>query len=296
MTQFPSIQRVALGMGALAALVLPVIAADQPAAQDPPPARTYIGTLRNSHSTARVAIVAEARSYLLYICSQDQPTNKALSQWLTGELGADGSFATTSPDGLKVKGVIKEETAEGTVTDKDGKEMSFGAGLVPADYPAGLYRREFKEGDGECVAGWIIDQDRKVAGSFKNKKTAQVSAADGPLPGKNDPGRKLTDATGKRGSVQCLLKAVDPTNNTITVTVSGQESTLPVDPKPTIVLLMKREMGKVKEVPLPNIAALHQVITRIKVAIDHPGEIEVQSAGAAGGVTVTSVRTTIINP
>jgi hypothetical protein len=238
MNRFTLASRAVLGatLGAFCMFFLgTALADDKPATDDllrPVVAgKTYIGALKDSHDSARIALVADANTYLLYICSQDQATNQALSRWVQGKVGKDGSFVGASADGVKVTGDIKEGVAEGNVTGKDGKELSFRAKMVAESDRAGLYRREFKEDGAECVAGWIVDADGRVAGAVFNKKTKTASAAATPLPGKNNPGAKLLDAARKRGTIRGVIKAVHPEKSAITLTVDGTDFLLPVHPK-----------------------------------------------------------------
>src|SRR5206468_12780248 len=107
-------------------------------------------------------------------CSQDEAFNTAASRWLTGSLGA-GSTIEASAGKVSVKAAIKGETAQGTLTTSDGQTLKFTAKEVEVTGNAGLYRAvDTVKGD-EMVAGWIVDEEGKIAGAAQNKNSGKVN-------------------------------------------------------------------------------------------------------------------------
>jgi hypothetical protein len=67
---------------------------------------SYIGTIDDAPESARIGAVAENGKFVLYVGSLDDAFNLATSRWFSGNMDGDGTFAGTSPDGVKVNGSI----------------------------------------------------------------------------------------------------------------------------------------------------------------------------------------------
>lgn len=119
---------------------------------------SYIATIENAPASARVGLVAENGKFVLYICSLDDAFNLANSRWYTGNLDGDGTFAGTSPDGVKVNGAIIGDSFSGFITTLQGERLPFRGSVIPANGPAGLYRG-VGEYDGQSViVGAVVDE------------------------------------------------------------------------------------------------------------------------------------------
>jgi hypothetical protein len=185
--------------------------------------KTYIGAVKGAPMSARIGLVADNQGqFLIYVCSQDSSFNQSHSRWFKGKVGANGSIAADSPDGVHVAGAVQGDTAEGTLAGKDGKALAWQAALVAADKYAGLYRQEYSEDGIDYVAGWIIDPADEVAGAVLNKtKKATATVPQGqPITGqKVTTGSGGTSSTGdgsiklgvSKKAADALLKAA--TNN-----------------------------------------------------------------------------------
>jgi hypothetical protein len=287
---FPFLHRIVATLVALGVLTLCAVADDKPANTDSPVpvSKTYIGTLNGAHESARIAVVVDDKGYMLYICSQDQPTNQALSRWLKGQLSKDSSFAASSTDGVKVSGAIKSDTVEGSVTSEDGKELSFQAKLVKSDDTAGLYRCEFNEDGSKCVAGWIIDSNHEIAGAVNNPKESTISASKKPHHGKTIPGIKLIDSSGKRGTLRGTLKGVDAKKNSVTLAVDGKEFTLGCHP---MFRIIKQRTGEFVQGGLKSDLFLGLTDSEIDVVVQL---LEANAGAAVAAVGAADVVVSII--
>src|SRR5687767_13646658 len=83
-------------------------------------ADTFIARLSGAPDSARVVVVVEGGKFDAYICSLDDPFNLTTARWYKGEINADGSFQSTSTDGVTLSGSIDEHHFSGTVTNIEG--------------------------------------------------------------------------------------------------------------------------------------------------------------------------------
>ncbi|HRJ75247.1 MAG TPA: hypothetical protein PLX90_04570 [Anaerolineales bacterium] len=124
---------------------------------------SYIATIDDAPESARVGIVAENGKFVLYICSLDDAFNLSASRWFSGDLDGDGTFAGTSPDGVKVNGAINNNFLTGFITNLQGQRLNFRGSAIPAGGPAGVYQG-VDEYDGQQVTiGAIVDEDNLFA-------------------------------------------------------------------------------------------------------------------------------------
>jgi hypothetical protein len=145
---------------------------------DAAPARSFVGPVSDAVESARVGVVADAKNFILYVCSTDEAFNKTSARWARGTV-ANGAFEGKSPDGaLTVKATLGGDAVKGSLTVA-GKMMAFTAAVADERTYAGLYRCEEKDGPNDYVAGWVVDEDDFVAGNVQNRQTGRIQVPPG---------------------------------------------------------------------------------------------------------------------
>lgn len=166
---------------ALAAGIVGLTVGDLPVLADEPaevavaaPCQSFVGVVKNAVDSARVGIVADNAAFICYVCSQDEAFNQSSARWVRGTV-TGGKIEGKSPDGaLTLRATIGADTAAGSIT-VGGSVMTFAATLPDERTYAGLYRCEEKTAATDYVAGWIVDEDDRVAGAVQNRQNRQIT-------------------------------------------------------------------------------------------------------------------------
>ncbi len=190
-SRFAATAALAAGIAALSVSDVPLLADNPPDASIAASSQTFVGDVKNAVDTARIGLVADQSSFVLYVCSQDEAFNKTSARWVRG-IVTNGKFEGKSPDSaLTVRGTIGMEAAEGTIT-VGGNEMTFAAKLPDERTFAGLYRCEEKDTTNDYIAGWVVDEDDAVAGAIQNRQNKQIT---------NPPGVAAQQKPNPKGNV-----------------------------------------------------------------------------------------------
>ena len=122
---------------------------------------TYVGELKDTPETARIAFVIEGSKFVAYVCSGDQTFNDTFSRWFRGDV-KDGQLSATI-DGVGLTAALKDDAVSGTI--KKDKAHDFTAKAIAGDANAGLFRASETFDEKDYIAGWIVDEKGNVVGT-----------------------------------------------------------------------------------------------------------------------------------
>ena len=163
----------------------PAGATQPPAPPDAAAAHTFVGTIAGAPESARIGVVCDGKSFLVYACSDDKGFNADHAAWFKGASAGDKIEAVNGARTLKA--TVTADTVSGELRSGD-TALTFTAKRCDDHVVAGLYRAE----DGDGLFGWVIDEDGFVAGGVQrpNTKGAGVVPNNGVIGGVKAPADK----------------------------------------------------------------------------------------------------------
>lgn len=125
----------------------------------------YVGSVEGFKGETRVAVIADGRNWLVYVCGDSDRINEMASRWWKGA-ASDGAFKSEE-DGVGLSVNLDGDKVVGTVRTSDGESHPFKAMKVAQGARAGAYRATANGKSAKHVLSWIVDTDGFVVGCNK---------------------------------------------------------------------------------------------------------------------------------
>ncbi len=155
---------------------------------------SYVGKVGDGG--AMIGVVTHGKTFLAYVCSDNDDFNASHARWFRGEVGDKGAIKATVA-GATLAAYVTDGKVSGKLTGSDKKELSFTASAVKGS--GGVFRAEVIIDKEHYVAGWVRDDEGATTGG-SGKAGGKIGKA-GAGAGKGAPsaavgGAKKAEVTG----------------------------------------------------------------------------------------------------
>jgi hypothetical protein len=230
------------------------------------PSKTYVGKVGDGG--AMIGVVTQGKSFLAYVCSDDDGFNASQARWFRGEIGEKGAIRAVVA-GATLAAEIADGKVKGALSGSDKKELKFTASAVKESGHGGVFRAEAVFDKDHYVAGWVRDDDGATVGAQGKAKSKLAKAP----------------ATGAKGAPATLLGEGKKAKAVTGELVDALETPLPgellgvtvasIDAKKNE-LIVKTDDGKVLSLPGDKLSTLGPDGKRRVVSLGTPsGDLRV---------------------
>jgi hypothetical protein len=125
----------------------------------------FVGTVDGTD--AYVSILLGSDEGIVYVCNGDED----ISEWYYGPVSNLNDISFTNPQGAKITASLIGNSFKGEITLRDGRKLSFHAGVNRGIY-GGIYKViDEKAVQAEITASWIIRSEEDQRGFIRSKST-----------------------------------------------------------------------------------------------------------------------------